>query len=145
MYRPSQSQQPNLSTTKGCGSRFVSMQIYTAQVCLFLLLCKVRVNHVGPLSPTGSHRLNDLSMLAWSHTVTRTVLGSKDYHPSWLPSITSETYCLVPLAKALSMVKARESVEAAVRRGWVTKGLGLCWAKNRFPLGFKAAVRPLWH
>lgn len=32
----------------------------------FLLLCKVWANHVCPLSPSGSHRLNDLSMLAWS-------------------------------------------------------------------------------
>lgn len=35
-------------------------------LCLFLLLCKVRANRVCPLSPSGSHRLNNLSMLAWS-------------------------------------------------------------------------------
>lgn len=65
----------NPSTTcvtqpKGHGSNFVSMQISTARVCfyisLFLLLCKVWANGVCPLSPSGSHRLNDLSMLAWS-------------------------------------------------------------------------------
>lgn len=33
-------------------------------LCLFLLLCKVWANHVCPLSFSGSHRLNDLSMLA---------------------------------------------------------------------------------
>lgn len=33
-------------------------------LCLFLLLCKVRANRVCPLSPSGSHRLNNLSMLA---------------------------------------------------------------------------------
>ncbi len=48
--------------------QLVSMQISTARVCfylcLFLLLCKVWANHVCPLSPSGSHRLNDLSMLA---------------------------------------------------------------------------------
>lgn len=81
------------SQPKGHGSNFVSMQISTARVCfylcLFLLLCKVWANHVCPFSPSGSHRLNDLPMLAWSTHCDENALGSEDYHalPSWLPSI----------------------------------------------------------
>lgn len=68
MYRPSQSLLTNPSTTcvtqpKGHGGDFVSMQLI--RVC-FSCYAKVRANRDRPLSPSGSHRFNDLSMLAWS-------------------------------------------------------------------------------
>ena len=130
----------NPSTTcvtqpKGHGS----MQISTARVCfylcLFLLLCNVWANRVCPLSPSGSHRFKDLSMLAWSTHCDVNALGSKDYHvlPSWLPSMASESCCM-----------QWSSVKVDARSGLGHQAVQTLLGLNGFPLRFDAAVRPLW-
>lgn len=70
MYRPAQSLQPIRAqprSPKSRGGNFCEQTSGSVSTCVsFSLLCNVRADGVYPLSPSGSHGSNDLSMLAWS-------------------------------------------------------------------------------
>lgn len=129
----SQSLQTNPSTTcitrpKGRGSNFVSMQISTARVCFYLCLfscyAKVWANRVCPLSPSGSHRLNDLSMLAWStHCDEERVRVKRLSRSPFMDAL----YCLTDRLKSAE-ASCNDVFRLTWHEVWVTKWFRLCLA-----------------